>query len=163
MIDPEPPGRHRIKLPGGVILDVRGLPEAMRIYQDYDAVLSLQDPSAEVAWGPHPLHWIFRVRDIEKAEVGAPSLDLVREILGLDIGEAKRILVHCQAGLSRSVATAILIATQRGMSEDALLDSIDWTHAFPNRRVIEFGETILGTRGRLMAMVERGLKRGGWS
>lgn len=158
----ETPARHRIHLPGGRFLDVSGLPEALERYQGYDAVVSLQDPWVEVTWGYHPRHWIFRVRDIEGKDEYAPSLELVREILSLDLGNALNVLVHCHEGFSRSTATAILLATRLGASEEAILEGIDWTHAYPNRRILAFGEAELGTNGRLAALVEEGLKRGGW-
>jgi len=158
----EAPARHRITLPGGRLLDVCGLPEALKTYLGYDAVISLQDPWAEVEWGYHPRHWIFRVRDIEGEDEYAPSLELVRQILALDLGQSLDILVHCHEGFSRSTATAILLATQLGAIREAILDGIDWTHAYPNLRILGYGEELLGTGGRLTELVEEGLKRGGW-
>lgn len=158
----ELPARHRIPLPGDRVLEVRGLPEAQQIYRDFDAVVSLQDPWAEAAWDTHPCHWIFRVRDIEGEGEHAPSLDLVRQILDLNLGDAHRILVHCHEGFSRSTATAILLATRLGADRQTILDGIDWTHAYPNRRLLNYGEILLGTGGTLEALVEEGLKRGGW-
>lgn len=158
----EGPARHRIILPGGRRLEVRGLPEAQAIYRDFDAVISLQDPWAEVTWNEHPAHWIFRVRDIEGDAEHAPSLDLVRKILDLDLGGARRILVHCHEGFSRSTAAAILLATKLGASLEAILAGIDWTHAYPNRRILDYGEEILGTGGALSGLVDEGLSLGGW-
>ena len=158
----ETPARHRIQLPSDRVLDVRGLPEARQIYRDYDAVISLQDPWAEVHWESHPKHWIFKVRDIEGEDEHAPSLDLVRQILESDLDGVQRLLVHCHEGFSRSTATAILLATKLGARRDDILDGIDWTHAYPNRRILSYGEAILGTAGVLSELVDEGLRRGGW-
>ena len=158
----ETPARHRILLPGGVILDVRGLPEALTIYQNYDAVISLQDPWADPPWRPHPRHWIFPVRDIEGQGLDAPSLDLVRRLLAIDLDGSRTVLVHCHEGFSRSTATAILLATRAGADPEAILAGIDWTHAYPNRKLLAFGEQLLGTGGTLADLVEAGLRQGGW-
>lgn len=67
------------------------------------------------------------------------------------------LLVHCHAGVSRSTAAAILILAQR----DPALSARDVVgrvirlrpRAWPNLRMIEFGDALLGRDGELVAAV----------
>ncbi|HEY3912268.1 MAG TPA: protein-tyrosine-phosphatase [Stellaceae bacterium] len=67
------------------------------------------------------------------------------------------LLVHCHAGMSRSTAAAILILAQCGPTHSAR-DVVGRVirlrpRAWPNLRMIEFGDALLGRRGELVAAV----------
>src|SRR5262245_12412543 len=65
-----------------------------------------------------------------------------------------RLFVHCHAGASRSTATAYLaLARQYGPAEAeaAFAELLQITNKpWPNRRVVEFGDALLGGHGRLL-------------
>jgi predicted protein tyrosine phosphatase len=65
-----------------------------------------------------------------------------------------RLFVHCHAGASRSTATAYLaLARQYGPAEAeaAFAELLTITNKpWPNRRIVEFGDALLGGRGRLL-------------
>jgi predicted protein tyrosine phosphatase len=65
-----------------------------------------------------------------------------------------RLFVHCHAGASRSTATAYLaLARQFGPaeSEAAFAELLRITNKpWPNRRIVEFGDALLGGQGRLL-------------
>jgi predicted protein tyrosine phosphatase len=65
-----------------------------------------------------------------------------------------RLFIHCHAGASRSTATAYLaLARQYGPAEAeaAFAELLKITNKpWPNRRVVEFGDALLGGRGRLL-------------
>ncbi len=67
------------------------------------------------------------------------------------------LLVHCHAGVSRSTAAAILILAQRDPARparDAVGEVIRARpRAWPNLRMIELGDALLGRRGEIVAAV----------
>jgi predicted protein tyrosine phosphatase len=69
------------------------------------------------------------------------------------------LLVHCHAGVSRSTAAAILILAQRGPGRPAhevVREVIRLRpRAWPNLRMIEFGDALLGRGGEIVAAVGR--------
>ncbi|HTV45227.1 MAG TPA: protein-tyrosine-phosphatase [Stellaceae bacterium] len=67
------------------------------------------------------------------------------------------LLVHCHAGLSRSTAAAILILAQREPTQP-VRDIVGRIirlrpRAWPNLRIIEFGDRLLGRDGEIVAAV----------
>jgi predicted protein tyrosine phosphatase len=67
------------------------------------------------------------------------------------------LLVHCHAGVSRSTAAAILILAQRDPAQPAR-DVVGRVirlrpRAWPNLRMIEFGDALLGRDGDIVAAV----------
>ncbi|MGH7047768.1 MAG: tyrosine phosphatase family protein [Stellaceae bacterium] len=67
------------------------------------------------------------------------------------------LLVHCHAGLSRSTAAAILILAQRDPAQPArdIVGRIIRLRprAWPNLRIVEFGDRLLGRDGEIIAAV----------
>jgi predicted protein tyrosine phosphatase len=74
--------------------------------------------------------------------------------LGRD-GPAAHLLVHCHAGISRSTAGAslILAAAAPALAADAVLAAVlrQRPRAWPNLRMIELGDALLGREGALVA------------
>jgi predicted protein tyrosine phosphatase len=67
------------------------------------------------------------------------------------------LLVHCHAGVSRSTASAILLLAQR-QPERAAHDLVGQVirlrpRAWPNLRIVEFGDALLGRDGELVEAV----------
>jgi predicted protein tyrosine phosphatase len=127
-------------------------PEALRSF-DVHRRLKLRfhdviDPSPE---------WIAPERwDVELLLAFGRNLGTVRS----DIGEEAihpHLLVHCHAGVSRSTAAAILLLAQRDPvmpAEDAVLEVVRLRpQAWPNLRMIEFGDELLGRDGEIVSAV----------
>ncbi len=67
------------------------------------------------------------------------------------------ILIHCVAGISRSMAAALITLALKAPGRE--LDAARHlrstaAHAYPNRRMIELADQLLGRRGRLVAARE---------
>ena len=62
-----------------------------------------------------------------------------------------RLLVHCHAGVSRSTASAVLLLAQRDPARDPgdIVDEVvrRRPQAWPNLRIVEIGDRLLGRRG----------------
>jgi predicted protein tyrosine phosphatase len=75
---------------------------------------------------------------------------------GFDVPDT-HLLVHCHAGLSRSTASAILLLAQRDPARSAhdIVGQITRLRpqAWPNLRMIEMGDTLLGREGEIVAAV----------
>lgn len=69
--------------------------------------------------------------------------------------QAPHLLVHCHAGVSRSTASAALILAQAYPERpaQAVLDAVLRVRprAWPNLRILEFGDDLLGRGGELVA------------
>jgi predicted protein tyrosine phosphatase len=72
-------------------------------------------------------------------------------------GEPTHLLVHCHAGVSRSTAAAILILAERdpACSAREVVGRVVRLRprAWPNLRMIEFGDALLGRDGEIVAAV----------
>ena len=143
-------------------------------------VLSILDPGwpepeAFGAFDPHR-RLELRFHDVIETEPGcvAPeSLD-VEQLLsfGRDLTEGKgtHLLVHCHAGVSRSTAAATLIVAQARPdrpAEEALQTVLSRRpRAWPNLRILELGDALLGRRGELVnaarAHYRRRIQREPW-
>lgn len=129
-------------------------------------VLSILDPDHPVpeAFGTFGEHEKLELRfhDIidETPGMVAPQPEHVAEILqlGRDMMAAPlastHLLVHCHAGISRSTASMALILAQAlpEQSADVILAMVHGIRekAWPNLRIIEFGDAMLGRRGALI-------------
>jgi predicted protein tyrosine phosphatase len=88
------------------------------------------------------------------------QFDHVRQVLefgrDLPVGEG-HLLVHCHAGISRSTAFTVLLLAQAlpDVSAAEIVAEIVRvrSRAWPNLRIIELGDELLGRRGRLVAAV----------
>ena len=127
-------------------------------------VLSILDPGwpepeALGAFDPHQ-RLELRFHDVIEAGAGwmAPQQQDVEHLLafGRDLAGEKEphLLVHCHAGVSRSTAAATLILTQARPgrpAEEALLTVVRRRpRAWPNLRIIELGDALLGRRGEIV-------------
>jgi predicted protein tyrosine phosphatase len=90
-----------------------------------------------------------------------PSLRDVERLLafGRDLINAphSHLLIHCHAGVSRSTAAAALILAQAGPDRPAravfdVVSSIR-PRAWPNLRILELGDALLGRDGEIVAAV----------
>ena len=143
-------------------------------------VLSILDPG----WPePEPLS-IFdvnrrlklRFHDVIEAHPGwiAPERWDVELLLafGRDLTASwnTHLLIHCHAGVSRSTAAAVLVMAQTcpDRPADEALRQVARLRprAWPNLRIIEFGDEILGRRGEIVeaarAHYRRALEREPW-
>lgn len=129
-------------------------------------VLSILDPAFPVpqalgAFGEHR-RLELRFDDVidEQEEKSPPRAEHVRLILefGRDLlAEAPRgrhLLVHCHAGVSRSTAAMALILAQAQATSPAA-DVFTQVlrirpHAWPNLRILELGDALLGRGGALV-------------
>lgn len=129
-------------------------------------VLSILDPDHPVpeAFGSFGEHARLELRFHDVIEEGgtqlAPRAEDVAAILrfGRDLeAEATppRLLVHCHAGISRSTAALALVMAQAqpAMPAEAILQGIlaRREKAWPNLRMLEFGDAMLGRGGSLPA------------
>ena len=120
----------------------------------------LPEPGAFAAFPPHR-RLTLRFHDIIEPNPDqlAPSREDVENLLafGRELGEPEgnHLLVHCQAGVSRSTAAAALILVQAypGRPAHEALDAVARIRprAWPNLRILEFGDTLLGRRGEIVA------------
>jgi predicted protein tyrosine phosphatase len=118
------------------------------------------DPTAFAEFAPH--HRLsLRFHDIIDTEPGrlAPAREDVARLLafGRELHEAasSHLLVHCHAGVSRSTASAALILAQAYPDRPAaeVLEEVSRMRprAWPNLRILEFGDALLGRNGELVA------------
>ena len=92
------------------------------------------------------------------AEWTAPEIEHVERLLafGRTLPEAGgHLVVHCHMGISRSSAAMLLLLAQARPDRpaaDALAEVVRIRdHAWPNLRVVEIGDVLLGRDGQLVA------------
>src|SRR6185369_7857369 len=103
----------------------------------------------------------------DTVEKVVPTQAHVAAILGLGrdlAGEADaHLLVHCHAGISRSTAAMTLILAQACPERSAgeIVSEVlrIRSRAWPNLRLIEFGDAVLGRAGALVAAVPVAYRR----
>lgn len=147
-------------------LTICGIPE-LGEYCDAGVthVLSILDPNypeppAFMDFAPHR-RLELRFHDIIEPATGRlmPAPADVERLLafGRELGSPSEchLLVHCHAGVSRSTAAATLILVQAYPDRTAAeaLDRILRLRprAWPNLRMLEFGDTLLGRNGEIVA------------
>jgi predicted protein tyrosine phosphatase len=118
------------------------------------------DPPAFAKFSPH---WRLDLRFHDVIEPSphhlAPSRNDVARLLGfgreLNDRAGSHLLVHCHAGVSRSTAAAALIMVQMHPDRPArvALDTVARMRprAWPNLRMLEFGDALLGRNGEIVA------------
>jgi predicted protein tyrosine phosphatase len=120
------------------------------------------DPPAFTAFSPHR-RLALRFNDIIEPEPGrlAPARADVERLLafGRELIDAPdpHLLIHCHAGVSRSTASAALILAQAWPDRpaSAALEAVSAIRprAWPNLRILEFGDALLGRDGEIVAAV----------
>ncbi len=118
------------------------------------------DPPAFAGFAPHR-RLALRFHDIIEPTPDRlpPSRDDVERLLafGRELGEpaGSHLLVHCHAGVSRSTAAAALILAQAYPDRPAheALDRVAQLRprAWPNLRILELGDALLGRGGAIVA------------
>lgn len=130
-------------------------------------ILSIHDPDLadppEFAGFPPHRRLALRFHDIIEPQPDrvAPVRADVERLLefGRELADAQRghLLIHCHAGVSRSTAAAALILAQAAPERPAreVFEAIVRIRprAWPNLRMLEFGDDILGRGGDIVAAV----------
>jgi len=120
------------------------------------------DPPAFAAFAPHR-RLALRFHDIIETRPNslAPQKADVERVLafGRELIEESpaHLLIHCHAGVSRSTASAALILAQARPDRPAreALEAVSEIRprAWPNLRILEFGDELLGRNGEIVAAV----------
>jgi len=122
----------------------------------------MADPPAFQNFGPHHrlalrFHDIIEPTPERIAPIRADVEKLLTYGRDLDRERAPHLLIHCHAGVSRSTASAALILAQADPTRPAgaVFDAISSIRprAWPNMRILEFGDELLGRNGELVAAV----------
>jgi predicted protein tyrosine phosphatase len=118
------------------------------------------DPPAFAAFAPHH-RLALRFHDIIDTlpDRLAPAKADVERLLafghGLSDAPGNHLLIHCHAGVSRSTASAALILAQARPDRPAreALEAVAQLRprAWPNLRILEFGDELLGRNGEIVA------------
>lgn len=153
-------------------LTVCGLHELHQLHDaDVTHVVSILDPSPEpdAAFRPPSMHERLDLRfhdiiDDEEGMVSPQREDIVRLLeFGRKIWKGAHaeahLLVYCHAGVSRSTAAMTLLLAH-AMPDQPAQAAIDRMlqlrpYAWPNLRMIEIGDALLGCDGSLIAAVRR--------
>ena len=130
-------------------------------------VLSILDPDWPVpeAFGQYGEHERIELRFhdnvVERPGEISPTRADVEQVLAfgrkLQAEPSASLLVHCHAGISRSTASMVLILAQ-ALPERSAEEIVAMVHgirekAWPNIRIIEMGDSLLGRGGTLIAAV----------
>jgi predicted protein tyrosine phosphatase len=120
------------------------------------------DPPAFAAFPPHH-RLALRFNDIidPRPDQLAPASADVARLLAFgrepDLTAGSHLLIHCHAGVSRSTAAAALILAQARPDRAAgeVLEAVAQLRprAWPNLRILELGDALLGRNGELVAAV----------
>jgi predicted protein tyrosine phosphatase len=124
------------------------------------------DPDIFHSFGKHE-RLELRFHDIidERKDQVAPQVAHVRRLLRFgrtltsNPASAVHLLVHCHAGVSRSTSAMVLLLAQ-ARPDVAAADVIEQVaktrpHAWPNLRILEIGDAVLGRGGELAAAAQR--------
>jgi predicted protein tyrosine phosphatase len=148
-------------------IKVTCLPKAAGVAAEWQArmVVSLLDP--DLPQSAHPKikdcpHHIFLFHDQERQDATGHFVETLRPVLNLVTGhldsDEPRLLIHCHAGVSRSTALAygaISILLGPGLENEAFESLLNITHKpWPNRRVVECLDEMLGRDGALLAPLD---------
>ena len=128
-------------------------------------VLSILDPEfpTPTAFADYGAHKKLELRfdDIihEQEKLRAPQIEHVEALLafgaGLETEPDAHLLVHCHMGISRSTASTTLLVAQAAPAmapEDIFAELLKIRpQIWPNLRIIEMGDKILGRDGALIA------------
>ena len=122
----------------------------------------MPDPPAFAGFSPHR-RLALRFHDIIETRPNclAPQQADVERLLAFGHerieGSPAHLLIHCHAGVSRSTASAALILAQARPDRPAreALEAVSQIRprAWPNLRILEFGDELLGRNGEIVAAV----------
>ena len=155
-------------------LTICGIPELdAHCTAEVTHVLSILDPDIDdpPAFARFPPHRriALRFHDIIEPtpERVAPVVGDVERLLAfgrelIDVPQS-HLLIHCHAGVSRSTASAALILAQAWPDRPAvaIFDAVTTIRprAWPNLRILEFGDALLGRDGEIVAAVAATYRR----
>jgi len=118
------------------------------------------DPPDFGAFSPHR-RLVLRFHDVieDHPYQPGPTPEHVQRLLsfGREVSETPdaHLLIHCHAGVSRSTAAAALILAQANPDQpaSAALEAVAAIRprAWPNLLILEFGDTLLGRNGEIVA------------
>ena len=108
-------------------------------------------------------HLCLRFSDTEdSARSDAPTAAVIAPLFDwLSASRVDRLLIHCTAGIGRSPAVALLSlsALDSGTSPSSHMDyvaeSARCDYIWPNRLVVEVGDSILGREGEIVGALEQ--------
>jgi predicted protein tyrosine phosphatase len=131
-----------------------------------DYIVSILDPDtpepeALSTFGPHS-RCTLRFHDAvsEQGSLILPESHHIRQLLtfGSPIKPQHHVLVHCFAGLCRSTAAALLLLAQSDRAsapQTAVRRLLEIApHAWPNARMLQLGDEILGYDGSLVEAMQ---------
>ena len=152
---------------------VSGLSWARRHKREFEAVITIEDPSItrfRLGLGslrfhrhPQPDHLVLSFYDLDEPIPEPFHQPWMRLADHADIEAAlafaqqhDSLLIHCKAGVSRSTATALAILTARlGDPEAAMATLLELRPiAVPNRHVTMIADELLGCHGKLLATMD---------
>lgn len=107
-------------------------------------------------------HLFLGINDIVQPTDGliAPAEEHVRELVAFvsDWDRRRPMVVHCFAGISRSTAAAFItvcaLKPERSEADIARRMRAASLIAYPNARLVAFGDHVLGRGGRMVAAIE---------
>lgn len=118
------------------------------------------DPPTFATFPPHH-RLTLQFHDIiePRSDLLPPTAADVERLLAFgrtpDLMAGGHLLIHCHAGVSRSTAAAALILAQARPDRSAreVLDAVAQLRprAWPNLRILEFGDDLLGRNGEIVA------------
>lgn len=124
------------------------------------------DPAVFQTYGPI-VHITYRFDDVIREIPGfmAPVSQDVERILAFGENLAhqsvRHLLIHCHAGVSRSTAMAVILMVQNHPGQEeaafAMIRRIR-PRSWPNSRMIDFADSLLGRGGALRAALTRHLE-----
>lgn len=125
-----------------------------------DCIISIDDPGSDLEI-TGPKHGLFLFYDVLHDGPGTPSIKICEAILDhiaiCKVTPRSRLLVHCQAGISRSTTAALGIEVSLGLDPERAWRKVHQARscAWPNVRVLELFDCLLGRNGDLAALGNR--------
>jgi predicted protein tyrosine phosphatase len=157
-IEPAPFAAFRLTICGIPELDEHCAAGVTHVLSILDP--DMPDPPAFAAFSPHR-RLALRFHDVIETVPNclAPQRADVERLLafGHELTDApgSHLLIHCHAGVSRSTASAALILAQAHPERPAreALEAVAQIRprAWPNLRILEFGDELLGRNGEIVA------------
>jgi predicted protein tyrosine phosphatase len=148
-------------------IKVTCLPKAESVAAEWRArlVVSLLDPDLLKSGHPrieHCPHHVFLFHDQERQDATGHFAETLRPVLALVSehleGDSPRLLINCHAGVSRSTALAygaVSMLMGPGLENEAFEILLKITRKpWPNRRVVECLDDMLGRNGALLAPLD---------
>jgi len=128
------------------------------------SILDPAEPIPAIPLIPLEQRLILRFQDLDhdpdRLGIEPPSAAHVEAILHFvrHLPVHASLVVHCQAGISRSVAVAMIATVARGGTpadaEDMVRAQDPGARTFPNRRLAELADEIMGRAGGLTSAVD---------